>query len=130
MINKTINKITDKPQYYKIISTIFKNNKRNKKINNRFLNNNIAKVLKISKNLIKIKNNNNNKNYKDHLNNNNNNKDHNNNNNNNNSNRYNNNKKNKIIIVTKINHKHIIKTHKLNKVLKINIRKIIKFKYH
>jgi hypothetical protein len=128
MINKTINKITDKPQCYKIIPTIFKNNKRNKKINNRFHNNNIANVLKISKNLIKIKNNNNNKNYKDHFNNNSNNKDHNN--NYSNSNRYNNNNKNKIIIVTKINHKHIIKTHKFNKVLKANKSKIIIFKYH
>ena len=85
MINKKINKITDKLQFYKI-STIFMNNKTNQKIN-RFHNNNIAKVPKINKNLIKIKNN------KNH-NNNNNNKNHSNNNNYNNndinSNRYNN----------------------------------------
>lgn len=86
MINKKINKITDKLQFYKI-STIFMNNKTNQKIN-RFHNNNIAKVPKINQNLIKIKNN------KNH-NNNNNNKNHSNNNNYNNndinSNRYNNN---------------------------------------
>jgi hypothetical protein len=86
MINKKINKITDKPQFYKI-STIFMNNKTNQKIN-RFHNNNIAKVLKINQNLIKIRNNknhNNNNNNKNHSNNNNYN------NNNINSNRYNNN---------------------------------------